>query len=336
MREQRHRKRKRQRVLDETLDLSTSHEEISPAASDIDVSKLSRPVSPVKLTAVAASRRLVVSDDDEEDIDAVTPPERPSLPSYSESPPPQISQVPSAPLERRALMDFVRDVLETDVPVKESCELDIEDVYYIQLALEDITASRSVEQLKSPTARRVHESGCARAEGYYSIPDEEKSKYLPHRNPTKFVQKAPVDSGPVGKKLASSRMARINQRRLLVGMEEVKGTSDVLSFNQLKARKKHLKFAKSKIHDWGLFAMERIERNEMVIEYIGQLIRQRVADLREKEYEKKGIGSSYLFRLDEDLVVDATMAGNLARFINHCCDVHSSYFCTCICSLLPI
>ena len=67
--------------------------------------------------------------------------------------------------------------------------------------------------------------------------------------------------------------------------------------------------------------MERIERNEMVIEYIGELIRQRVADYREKAYEKKGIGSSYLFRLDEDVVVDATHTGNLARFINHSCDV---------------
>jgi SET domain-containing protein len=33
-----------------------------------------------------------------------------------------------------------------------------------------------------------------------------------------------------------------------------------------------------------------------------------------------GIGSSYLFRLDEDAILDATKIGNLARFINHCCD----------------
>lgn len=30
--------------------------------------------------------------------------------------------------------------------------------------------------------------------------------------------------------------------------------SDLLKFNQLKFRKKQLKFAKSGIHDWGLFA----------------------------------------------------------------------------------
>lgn len=39
-------------------------------------------------------------------------------------------------------------------------------------------------------------------------------------------------------------------------------------------RKKKLKFCKSHIHDWGLFAMEPIAADEMVIEYVGQNIRQ--------------------------------------------------------------
>jgi SET domain-containing protein len=57
--------------------------------------------------------------------------------------------------------------------------------------------------------------------------------------------------------------------------------------------------------------MERISRGEMVIEYVGEVIRAQVADKREKTYERQGIGSSYLFRIDEDLVVDATKKGNL-------------------------
>uniref|UniRef100_A0A8C4R797 [histone H3]-lysine(4) N-trimethyltransferase n=1 Tax=Eptatretus burgeri TaxID=7764 RepID=A0A8C4R797_EPTBU len=58
----------------------------------------------------------------------------------------------------------------------------------------------------------------------------------------------------------------------------------------------------------------------MVIEYVGQGIRQVVADTREKRYEVEGIGSSYLFRVDHDTIIDATKYGNLARFINHSCN----------------
>jgi len=89
----------------------------------------------------------------------------------------------------------------------------------------------------------------------------------------------------------------------------------------LQFRKKQLQFAKSGIHDWGLFALEPIAEGEMVIEYVGQVVRQTVADLREKRYEAVGIGSSYLFRVDGDAIVDATRYGNLARFINHSCNV---------------
>ena len=63
----------------------------------------------------------------------------------------------------------------------------------------------------------------------------------------------------------------------------------------------------------------------MVIEYVGQVVRQSVADLREKYYENMGIGSSYMFRIDGDTIIDATKCGNLARFINHCCTVSDGY-----------
>ncbi|KPV74657.1 uncharacterized protein RHOBADRAFT_36559 [Rhodotorula graminis WP1] len=95
--------------------------------------------------------------------------------------------------------------------------------------------------------------------------------------------------------------------------------TDVLKFNQLKTRKKQLTFSRSGIEGYGLFALEHIPAGDMVIEYVGELIRQQVADRREKAYERQGIGSSYLFRVDEDLVVDATKKGNLGRLINHCC-----------------
>jgi histone-lysine N-methyltransferase SETD1 len=99
-----------------------------------------------------------------------------------------------------------------------------------------------------------------------------------------------------------------------------------LWFHCLQFRKKALKFAKSGIHDWGLFALEPIAEGEMVIEYVGTVVRQSIADLLEKKYEAMGIGSSYLFRIDHDTIIDATKCGNLARFINHSCNVSYIFF----------
>jgi SET domain-containing protein len=108
-------------------------------------------------------------------------------------------------------------------------------------------------------------------------------------------------------------MNRLAHRQLKAGV-------DNLRFNSLQSRKKRLRFMKSRIHDWGLFAMEPISKDDLVIEYIGEVIRHKVADTREKMYEKLGIGSSYLFRIDLENVIDATKMGNVARFINHSCD----------------
>ncbi|XP_075744018.1 histone-lysine N-methyltransferase SETD1 [Rhipicephalus microplus] len=84
--------------------------------------------------------------------------------------------------------------------------------------------------------------------------------------------------------------------------------------------KKQLKFAKSRIQNWGLFALEPIAADEMVIEYVGQMVRPIMADRREQFYTQIGIGSSYLLRVDVETIIDATKCGNPARFINHSCN----------------
>ncbi|CAI8590000.1 unnamed protein product [Vicia faba] len=114
----------------------------------------------------------------------------------------------------------------------------------------------------------------------------------------------------------SARTNRVKLRNLLAAAEG----ADLLKVPQLKARKKRLCFQRSKIHDWGLVALEPIEAEDFVIEYIGELIRPRISDIRELQYEKMGIGSSYLFRIDDGHVVDATKKGGIARFINHSCE----------------
>jgi histone-lysine N-methyltransferase SETD1 len=187
-------------------------------------------------------------------------------------------------------------------------------------------------------------TGAARTEGVKKILNEEKSKYLPHRikvqrareerqaqakaNPTLAAEAAKVAAAEKIAATASSRSNRANNRRLVNDINLQKQSlatsnsdADVaIRFNALKKRKKHVKFERSAIHGWGLYADENIAINELIIEYVGEKVRQKVADMREIRYEKQGVGSSYLFRMMDDEIVDATKKGGIARFINHSCD----------------
>lgn len=185
-------------------------------------------------------------------------------------------------------------------------------------------------------------SGCARTEGTKKILESEKSKYLPHRLKVQRAREEreaeskedPSFAAAEALRLAiaksnsssTSRSNRVNNRRLVADIAAQKqklaissGEGDALRFNQLKKRKKPVKFARSAIHNWGLYAMENIAANDMIIEYVGEKVRQQVADMRERQYLKSGIGSSYLFRIDDNTVIDATKRGGIARFINHSC-----------------
>lgn len=179
-----------------------------------------------------------------------------------------------------------------------------------------------IKKRKKDDELRKHSTGSARTEGYYKVDVRDKARFKYHHNRDKTTTAINSDEAKalVPKMQGASREARSNQRRLLTAFG-ASTESELLKFNQLKFRKKQLKFAKSSIHDWGLFAMEPIAADEMVIEYVGQMIRPVVADLRETQYEAIGIGSSYLFRIDLETIIDATKCGNLARFINHSCNV---------------
>ncbi|KAK8067197.1 hypothetical protein PG997_013944, partial [Apiospora hydei] len=185
-------------------------------------------------------------------------------------------------------------------------------------------------------------TGCARTEGVKKILNSEKSKYLPHHLKIQKQReerqaraarngKDPVASAAEAARLAAekllakgnSRANRVNNRRFVADLNDQKRSlgqdSDVLRFNQLKKRKKPVKFARSAIHNWGLYTMENINKDDMIIEYVGEEVRQQIAEIRENRYLKSGIGSSYLFRIDDNTVIDATKKGGIARFINHSC-----------------
>jgi hypothetical protein len=205
----------------------------------------------------------------------------------------------------------------TPDPIALGIAEDEEDLYLLKLisekARKDANDDGSDDDDENERRRRSEPApftSCMRIEGYRKTTELEKSRYLPQRN------RAVVDvSTSKGNAVASGRSNRVNTRRLVQGMEQHKkaaaSDTDILKFNQLRTRKKQLKFGKSPIHDWGLYAMESIPAHDMVIEYVGEVIRAAVADKREKYYERIGIGSSYLFRVDEESVIDATKKGNL-------------------------
>jgi SET domain-containing protein len=113
----------------------------------------------------------------------------------------------------------------------------------------------------------------------------------------------------VAGKKTDSEKAKADRSRMQQKYREMKA---VPLEQRLVAKRSH-------IHGWGLFTMIDIPKDGMVVEYMGEIVRQCVADKREKQYEISGEGSCYMFRLDLQRIVDATMIGCMARFMNHCC-----------------
>uniref|UniRef100_A0A8C1QMJ4 Histone-lysine N-methyltransferase 2C n=1 Tax=Cyprinus carpio TaxID=7962 RepID=A0A8C1QMJ4_CYPCA len=90
-------------------------------------------------------------------------------------------------------------------------------------------------------------------------------------------------------------------------------------YRRMKAEwKSNVYLARSRIQGLGLYAARDIEKDTMVIEYIGTIIRNEVANRKEKMYEAQNRGV-YMFRIDSEHVIDATISGGPARYINHSC-----------------
>jgi uncharacterized protein len=70
----------------------------------------------------------------------------------------------------------------------------------------------------------------------------------------------------------------------------------------------------SKIHRWGVFALEPIPARRRVIEYTGEKIGN---DEKERRSGKRLL---YLFTLNERWTIDPIAGGSGAEYINHSCD----------------
>lgn len=69
----------------------------------------------------------------------------------------------------------------------------------------------------------------------------------------------------------------------------------------------------------GAFATVAIPTGTRLIEYIGERLTPEEADARYPDVPGER-HHTYLFAIDDDIVIDAAVGGNEARFINHSCD----------------
>lgn len=96
-------------------------------------------------------------------------------------------------------------------------------------------------------------------------------------------------------------------------------TSTVALTRRARHNASKLMLGRSRIDGTGLYVTDDIEMDDVIAEYTGEVIDDRVCQAREEYYESHGI-ADYMFRLGPDEIVDATINGCRARYMNHSCD----------------
>ena len=70
---------------------------------------------------------------------------------------------------------------------------------------------------------------------------------------------------------------------------------------------------------WGLFAEERVSAGSFVVEYVGEIIDDRMTEQRLWEDKRRGEDNFYLMEVSNQQIIDARHKGGVARFINSSC-----------------
>jgi SET domain-containing protein len=75
---------------------------------------------------------------------------------------------------------------------------------------------------------------------------------------------------------------------------------------------------RSRLHGYGVFAVDPITKNTRIIDYAGELLRNG-PDCEAREGRYLAEGCIWVFRVNRAWSRDAAVGGNIARFINHAC-----------------
>lgn len=71
---------------------------------------------------------------------------------------------------------------------------------------------------------------------------------------------------------------------------------------------------------FGMKAVNFIPAGEFIMEYVGEVLNSQMFEQRANEYSLENNKHHYFMALRGDRVIDATLRGNISRFINHSCD----------------
>ncbi|XP_021987626.1 uncharacterized protein LOC110884244 isoform X2 [Helianthus annuus] len=165
---------------------------------------------------------------------------------------------------------------------------------------------------------------CARTEGYKGRKREgfrHDNQQNPRGDDGCMVQQEQVDAwNYINRQLLFKKRLH----RTLQPVQDVESDfrKEYARYKQSKAWK-HLVVYKSGIHALGLYTSLFISQSAMVVEYVGEIVGQRVADRREIEYQSgkqlQYKSACYFFKIDKENIIDATRKGGIARFVNHSC-----------------
>jgi hypothetical protein len=85
----------------------------------------------------------------------------------------------------------------------------------------------------------------------------------------------------------------------------------------LPAHERRLVRRRSRIAGWGVFARTPIPKNTRIVAYAGEKITR--TECRRRERRQNARGHVWCFILNRRWARDASVGGNVARYINHAC-----------------
>jgi SET domain-containing protein len=133
---------------------------------------------------------------------------------------------------------------------------------------------------------------------------------------SKSKVKATVKTGVKAKAQGKTKPKSKSKSKSKVKAKAKKAKKPVPS---IPSRPDLMRLRRSRVHGRGAFAVKQIRKGTRIVEYLGDRISHKQADLRYEDKSDRD-NHTFLFIVDRGVVIDGGFNGNDARFINHSCD----------------